>query len=564
MLYSGLKFTSFCSAPPFPGSPEKCGPLGWGKERAPHLPLPLNWRSIAIITILWYTLISKYFLFVSPKYLHPIKSHDLLGTPLFIQRYIRMRKTKLAALCTLITLVMSLCFTACQPTPEEEIVKNKSTNNKILSEVSSIGDLEVSSTDNAWKETVKSKDTVININAEINSLNILQASQIQVEPAGFTVDQFKNFKESLLGDKELFQYQDSNILSKSDIEAKIVKARQRINAGQAGGYYYRDPVTGEETTLGAYEYIDKLMEDYDIAPATKTKLAVPMEFTEDSKDGERIYGLSESDNGNIASLCAYNFNDLKNNLMYLYSNEDRLEYGIISELEGEKINGAALTKGEAIEIANNFISKIKKDNEEFAFQKAYVASYIEEGMDASFDIIYSDNTSEVDMYDNTKQCFVLYYTKKYNDIDTNYVKYYFYPIIDGGVEESYQRIYEDQYIELYINDDGIFQVQWDAPDEVTGENEVKMLSLEKIKDIALKQIPLMNWSPDGKDIVINITSIEIGVMRIATKNDPDIFQVVPVWDFMGYIEGNQLSNFNQSMLTINAIDGTVINRALKY
>lgn len=475
-----------------------------------------------------------------------------------------MRKTKLAALCTLITLSMSLCFAACQPTPEEEIVKNKNTNNNISPEVSIIGDLEVSSTDNAWKETVKSKDTVININAEINSLNSLQVSQIQVEPAGFTVDQFRNFKEGLLGNKELFQYQDSSILSKSDIEAIIVKARQQIYAGQAGGYYYRDPATGEESYLGAYEYIDKLMEDYDTAPTTKAKLAVPMEFTEDSKDGKQIYALSELDNGNIASICAYNSNDLKNNFLYFYSNKVRSEYGITSELEGEKINGVALTQDEAIEIANSFISKIKKNNEEFAFQKAYVASYMKEGMDESFDIISSDNTSEVDMYNNTKQCFVLYYTKRYNNIDTSYVKYFFDPIVDGGIEQSYQRIYDDQFIELYITDEGIIQVQWDAPDEVTGENDIQMLPFEKIKDIALKQIPLMNWSPDGKDTVINITSIELGMMRIATKNDPDIFQVVPVWDFMGYIEGNQLSNFNQSMLTINAIDGTVINRALKY
>lgn len=465
---------------------------------------------------------------------------------------------------TVLLIFVALILSACQPTPEEEIVKNKNTNNNISSKVSNIGDLEMSSTDKAWKETVKSKDTVININAEINSLNSLQASQIQVEPAGFTADQFKNFKEGLLGNKDLFEYQDSNILSKSDIEAIIVKARQRINAGQAGGYYYRDPVTSEEKYLGAYEYIDKLMEDYDTAPTTKAKLAIPMEFTEDSKGGKQIYALSELDNGNIASICAYNSSDLKNNFMYFYSNKARSEYGITSELEGDKVNGVSLTKDEAIEIANSFISKIKKNNEEFAFQKAYAASYIKEGMDESFDIISSDNTSEVDMYDNTKQCFVLYYTKKYNDIDTNYVKYYFDPIVDGGIEESYQRIYEDQYIELYINDDGIFQVQWDAPDEVTGENDIQMLSFEKIKDIALKQIPLMNWSSDGKAIVINITSIELGMMRIATKDDPNIFQVVPVGDFMGYIEGNQLSNFNQSMLTINAIDGTIINRALKY
>jgi hypothetical protein len=476
------------------------------------------------------------------------------------------RSGKITAVSILLVLIMVMaCFTtACQPTPNQPVVIGKGNNTTTQVSNENESNQPEATVSEIWQDTIESKDTVININAEIAPLNSLQTTQIQVKPSGFTVDQFKNFKKVLLGDKELFQYQDSNILTKSEIEAIIIQARQRINAGQAGGYYYRDPITGEETTLGANEYIDKLMEDYNSAPNTKTKLTVPMEFTEDSKGAEQIYALSELDNGNIASICAYNSIDLKNNFMYFFSNKVRSEYGVTSELEGEKINGIELTKDEAIEIANSFISKIKKNNEKFAFQKAYVASYIKEGMDESFDIISSDNTSEVDMYDNTKQCFVLYYTKTYNGIDTNYVKYYFDPIVDGGIEQSYQRIYDDQFIELYITDEGIIQVQWDAPDEVTGENDIQMLSFEKIKDIALKQIPLMNWSPDGRVIVIDITRIEFGMMRIATKDDPNVYQVVPVWDFMGYVEGSQLSNFNQSMLTINAIDGTIINRALKY
>jgi hypothetical protein len=100
----------------------------------------------------------------------------------------------------------------CQPTPEKGIVKNKNTDKHISSEVSNDGDSEISSIDKTWKETIKSKDTVININAEIDSLNSLHASQIQVEPAGYTADQFKYFKEGLLGDKELFQYQYSRFV----------------------------------------------------------------------------------------------------------------------------------------------------------------------------------------------------------------------------------------------------------------------------------------------------------------------------------------------------------------
>lgn len=42
-----------------------------------------------------------------------------------MQRYKRVRNTKLAALCALIAFVMSLCFAACQPTPETPPVAGK-------------------------------------------------------------------------------------------------------------------------------------------------------------------------------------------------------------------------------------------------------------------------------------------------------------------------------------------------------------------------------------------------------------------------------------------------------
>lgn len=71
----------------------------------------------------------------------------------------------------------------------------------------------------------------------------------------------------------------------------------------------------------------------------------------------------------------------------------------------------------------------------------------------------------------------------------------------------------------------------------------------------------------------HIKRITLGYSRIydpTTDNDAGL--LVPVWDFIGgfdttddeYVSKNNGEYSNQSFMTINAIDGTVINRELGY
>jgi hypothetical protein len=70
-------------------------------------------------------------------------------------------------------------------------------------------------------------------------------------------------------------------------------------------------------------------------------------------------------------------------------------------------------------------------------------------------------------------------------------------------------------------------------------------------------------------------------MRVAQKDNPHEFLLIPVWDFYGYVElaynnqsesqyvldENNMHNYRNhrySFLTINAIDGSIIDRSLGY
>ena len=45
-------------------------------------------------------------------------------------------------------------------------------------------------------------------------------------------------------------------------------------------------------------------------------------------------------------------------------------------------------------------------------------------------------------------------------------------------------------------------------------------------------------------------------MRVRSKNAPDTYELVPVWDFF--------TDDFESLLTVNAIDGTIIDRNYGY
>lgn len=73
------------------------------------------------------------------------------------------------------------------------------------------------------------------------------------------------------------------------------------------------------------------------------------------------------------------------------------------------------------------------------------------------------------------------------------------------------------------------------------------------------------------NITFHITRIELGLARINYKDDYNSALLVPAWDFFGYITTNGeiseeeklLANKN-SFLTINAVDGSIIDRHLGY
>lgn|GEM_PF-1362176 len=120
-----------------------------------------------------------------------------------------------------------------------------------------------------------------------------------------------------------------------------------------------------------------------------------------------------------------------------------------------------------------------------------------------------------------------------------------------------------------IDDTGIVEFLWESPYKVT-EQEVEHARLMPFKDIeaVFSKMILVTHAQNyaGVKLNFNIDQVRLGMMRIQDKNGTGTGVIVPVWDFFGImaIDGEKIPERNVSYLTINAIDGSIINRMKGY
>ena len=90
-------------------------------------------------------------------------------------------------------------------------------------------------------------------------------------------------------------------------------------------------------------------------------------------------------------------------------------------------------------------------------------------------------------------------------------------------------------------------------------------SFEEIKNTFEEMVVIENApTEDTGKTVINVTNVNLVYTRISEKDRFDTGLIVPVWDFEGTIVNEYGMEQTGNILSINAIDGTVINRTLGY
>lgn len=166
-----------------------------------------------------------------------------------------------------------------------------------------------------------------------------------------------------------------------------------------------------------------------------------------------------------------------------------------------------------------------------------------------------------------------YYARAVEGVPLSYVQEL------GGTElysPDVSYVYVPPYEKLYVDvgENGVFQIIFSDPLCIGQRlSTVELLPFSQIMNIFGRMAPLSIASLETESKVdgeynnrFEVEEIRLGYMCTLSRDNPKTFELIPVWDFYGTREyrGDRYNNSSQSLLTINAMDGTVIDRTYGY
>lgn len=166
-----------------------------------------------------------------------------------------------------------------------------------------------------------------------------------------------------------------------------------------------------------------------------------------------------------------------------------------------------------------------------------------------------------------------YYARLVEGVPVSYVR-------ESGGEELYAQTssfaYVTPYEKLYVDvgENGAFSLCFSDPLCIGQRlSTVELLPFSQVMEVFCRIAPLTIASLEDNSRVdgeysnnLYINEIRLGYMCTLARDEPGTHQLIPVWDFYGTREyhGDLYNESCQSLLTISAVDGTVIDRGYGY
>jgi hypothetical protein len=195
-------------------------------------------------------------------------------------------------------------------------------------------------------------------------------------------------------------------------------------------------------------------------------------------------------------------------------------------------------------------------------------------------LVDDENTGKVDGIISPAKHYAyrLNFIRTVNDIPCSY--------INGMTTNNYsneESIYTGNWtyetMVMLVNDEGIVSFNWYSPIEImdTLVEKSALLTFDNIAEIFEQRIR-DTYEPQAKlsnivNIKLNVTFVSLELQRIAEQNSIESGLLVPVWNFYGTISTNNKDSENANqrgfdeprpLLTINAVDGSIINLGMGY
>lgn len=487
-----------------------------------------------------------------------------------------MKKGNVLAICVLI---ISMIVVGCIKTPTIEPVANK--NMKIDEQsAASVQSDEATNVPDKVEDTFTSKNELLNVEvlAEIQVPTTTDFSMYRIVPKEITLEDVQNYANVFFGSKQLYNTKPMMLVTQNDIINTIKKMQSYLNILKADNpvlYAEEEPLWRDEIDKQFKRLKnEKLPLDFEYTPIKSLQFSKPEGMIPQlANNYEELKISAEISKEKRAEIRA--FKNKSNKMSHIvFDNREKGQNGeaIINDIDTPV--GLNISKEEAIKIATEKLAELKITDvscSDIVIKPTFLDFYL--GKNAPIE--------ELEMY------YEIYFTKildgvMFNHIDNNALDLI---RIQQDVAQ-YTQPWMDEEIAVCVDDTGVFAVTHNQPSEITDKigSNVAILPFKNIYEKFKSQISIANsWieNSDYENMTFYINKIKLGYAKVIQPNSNLDYITVPAWDFYGYFkvkyvrgieepalnENNEFtseSNYALSFLTLNAIDGSVINRDLGY
>lgn len=410
--------------------------------------------------------------------------------------------------------------------------------------------------------------------ADIEIPQVSSVHSIAVSEHPITQEDIDQITEVFFPDAVFYTAESYHQLTRQDYQRKIDLLEQYLAQGNTDPYAYG------WTEYDMRQSIENYRQWRDRSPEEKNLMEVPAQLGADANGPgtpeDEMSVVAVTSGGTAYDYTAMNFCGYKVLIEKIRPRSDMdlsrswTEYQMMKgsghtvPAEDELEELAGLSPEQAKQIAEDNISQLGLTDMVLSFW--------------DYGLLWEDGTNGYNLSDTPMDVgYALHYARTVNGIPITYTDN------AGGASDSMDsdtKTWEYEALDFIITEEGIEQVRIRSPYDV-GEPQEETLSLLPFSDIMniFEKIMLVrNAFVDeyGASREYRIDRITLGYGRIY---DPTVSSssgiLIPVWDFFGGFtdtpdeaddQAAERTSYNpaQSQLTINAADGTVIDRSLGY